>query len=75
MEFVKEVRGKGLMMGVETDSGERVFEAVKAMLRAGVIALPDGPEGDVLALTPPIGISGDEIVFAVESMKTALAIS
>jgi 4-aminobutyrate aminotransferase-like enzyme len=72
LDFVKEIRGRGLMMGVETDSGERVIDAVKAMLRAGVIALPDGPEGDVLALTPPLGISALEVDFAAEVMKKCL---
>jgi acetylornithine/succinyldiaminopimelate/putrescine aminotransferase len=72
LDFVKEIRGRGLMMGVETDSGERVIDAVKAMLRAGVIALPDGPEGDVLALTPPLGISAVEVDFAVEVMRKCL---
>jgi 4-aminobutyrate aminotransferase-like enzyme len=60
------------MMGVETDSGERVLAAVKQMLREGVLALPDGPEGDVLALTPPFSINVEEIRFAVDSMKRSL---
>jgi len=72
MDFVKEIRGRGLMMGVATDSGERVINAVKTMLRGGVIALPDGPEGDVLALTPPFGIDAEEVDFAVEVVKRAL---
>ncbi len=72
LPFVKETRGRGLMWGVETDSGERVLEAVKSMLRAGVIALPDGPEGDVLALTPPFSVTEQEIRFAVESMRKGL---
>lgn len=72
LDFVKCVRGRGLMMGVVTDSGERVLEAVKSMLRAGVIALPDGPVGDVLALTPPFSVTEDEIAFAVEEMIRSL---
>jgi 4-aminobutyrate aminotransferase-like enzyme len=60
------------MMGVVTDSGERVLEAVKSMLRAGVIALPDGPVGDVLALTPPFSVTEEEIAFAVEEMIRSL---
>jgi len=72
LDFVKEVRGRGLMMGVETDSGERVLSAVKQMLRAGVLALPDGPSGDVLALTPPFSISDKEIDFAVQTMEHSL---
>ncbi len=70
--FVKEIRGRGLMMGVEADSGERVLEAVKHMLRSGVIALPDGPEGDVLALTPPFSVTEQEIRFAVEVLRNGL---
>ncbi len=69
LDVVKEVRGIGLMMGVQMDSGERVLDLVKAMLRAGVIALPDGPKGDVLALTPPLGISGEEMEFSMELLK------
>jgi 4-aminobutyrate aminotransferase-like enzyme len=72
LNVVKEVRGMGLMMGVQMDSGERVLDLVKAMLRAGVIALPDGPKGDVLALTPPLGISGDEIEFSMNLLKSLM---
>jgi 4-aminobutyrate aminotransferase-like enzyme len=60
------------MMGVQFDSGERVLELVKAMLRAGAIALPDGPEGDVLALTPALGISGEEIDFSIDLIHSLL---
>jgi 4-aminobutyrate aminotransferase-like enzyme len=60
------------MMGVETDSGVRVLKAVKHMLRAGVIALPDGPAGDVLALTPPFSVSEEEILYAIEAMQVGL---
>jgi len=66
---VKEIRGRGLMMGIQTDSGEKVLEAVKGLLRDGVIALPDGPLGDVLALTPPFSVTEEEIQFAVEAMR------
>jgi 4-aminobutyrate aminotransferase-like enzyme len=70
LDVVREVRGMGLMMGVQMDSGERVLDLVKAMLRAGVIALPDGPKGDVLALTPPLGITDDEIEFSMNLLKS-----
>jgi 4-aminobutyrate aminotransferase-like enzyme len=69
---VKGIRGRGLMMGVATDSGDRVLEAVKGLLRDGVIALPDGPEGDVIAFTPPFAISDDEIDFAVGKLRNRL---
>ncbi len=72
LDYVKEIRGRGLMMGVETDSGDRVMDAVKGLLRDGVIALPDGPVGDVVAMTPPLSISREEIDFAVGRLKERL---
>lgn len=69
---VKEVRGRGLMMGVEMDSGERVLDLTKALLRVGVIVLPDGPKGEVLALTPPLGISSEEIDFSMGLLRNLI---
>ncbi len=71
---IRGVRGRGLMMGVVADSGEKVLAAVKSMLRAGVIALPDGPEGDVLALTPPFTVSKAEIDFSVAALRAGMEI-
>jgi 4-aminobutyrate aminotransferase-like enzyme len=73
MDGVTEVRGIGLMMGIEMDSGEKVLDLTKKLLRAGLIVIPDGPKGDVLALTPPLGISAEEIDFTIQAVKTALA--
>jgi|TARA_B110000037_G_scaffold85564_1_gene101441 4-aminobutyrate aminotransferase-like enzyme len=72
LNCVKEIRGRGLMMGVETDSGDRVLEAVKGLLRDGVIALPDGPIGDVVAMTPPLSISREEVEFAIRRLREHL---
>ncbi len=69
---VSEIRGRGLMMGLQLDSGDRVIGAVKALLRNGVIALPDGPLGDVIAITPPFTISKIEIDYAVERLRELL---
>ena len=69
---VKNIRGEGLMMGVETDSGERALQAVKGLLQDGILALPDGPHGDVVALTPPFCVSREEIHFAVGKLRARL---
>lgn len=69
----REIRGRGLMMGVETDSGSRALGAVKALLQEGIMALPDGPAGDVVAFTPPYCVSSDEIRFAVNLLRECLA--
>ncbi|MEY3395551.1 MAG: hypothetical protein RL346_1787 [Verrucomicrobiota bacterium] len=60
------------MMGIEMDSGERVMSMVKRLLCEGIIVLPDGPSGHVLALTPPLGIIAEEIDFALHSVEHAL---
>jgi 4-aminobutyrate aminotransferase-like enzyme len=61
------------MMGVETDSGERALQAVKDFLQDGIIALPDGPHGDVVAFTPPFCVSPQEIDFAVGILRSRLS--
>lgn len=70
---VKTIRGEGLMMGVETDSPARALDAVKGLLQDGILALPDGPDGDVVAFTPPFCVSPEEIDFAVGKLRGRLS--
>lgn len=72
LSCVRQIRGLGLMMGVETDSGTRALDAVKGLLQDGVIALPDGPVGDVIAFTPPFCVSPEEIGFSVGKLRERL---
>lgn len=66
---VKEVRGRGLMLGVvlEQPVAKRV---VTLGLEQGVIL--NAPEDNVIRLTPPLVISDDEIARAVERLAAAL---
>jgi acetylornithine/succinyldiaminopimelate/putrescine aminotransferase len=76
--FVDEWRGVGLMQALELrhpdgqPAGDICIELVKGLLKDGILALPDAPEGHVLALTPPLGISDEEIAFVVERIRTRL---
>jgi 4-aminobutyrate aminotransferase-like enzyme len=69
-----EIRGPGLMKGLEfrksdgAPDGDRVIAMVKALLKRGFIALPDAPEGHVLALTPPVLLDDAEIAAAVDAI-------
>jgi 4-aminobutyrate aminotransferase-like enzyme len=54
---VVEVRGRGLMLGVELDTPERSDEVVERALQAGWILIQAGPDGRVLSLTPPLNVS------------------
>ena len=46
------VRGRGLMLGVET--GARSLGIARALLSRGYLVLPAGMNAEVLALTPPV---------------------
>jgi 4-aminobutyrate aminotransferase-like enzyme len=61
------------MMGVEIESGSLALAAVKGLLQEGIIALPDGPQGDVVAFTPPFCVSPEEIDFALKKLREQLA--
>jgi 4-aminobutyrate aminotransferase/(S)-3-amino-2-methylpropionate transaminase len=54
---VADVRGLGLLLAIECDTGERVSRACARALAQGVIVLPSGDDGGVLSLTPPLGIA------------------
>ncbi|HJL19691.1 MAG TPA: aspartate aminotransferase family protein [Sandaracinaceae bacterium LLY-WYZ-13_1] len=51
---VVEVRGRGLMIGVELEDGDRTLALVQTLLERGWITLPAGASGEVLQLTPPL---------------------
>ena len=71
---VHEIRGPGLMKGIElrepdgAPAGSRVVDLVIRLLKRGYIALPDAPEGHVLALTPPLVLTAPEINAAVDAI-------
>ncbi len=54
---VREVRGQGLMAGIELDSAARAAHIVRQALESGWILLGEGADGRVLSLTPPLVIS------------------
>ena len=67
---IVEVRGRGMMWGVELShpSGELLAD----LLKAGLIMLADGKDGNVLAFTPPFSIAPPEIDFSCEVIERLL---
>jgi 4-aminobutyrate aminotransferase/(S)-3-amino-2-methylpropionate transaminase len=54
---VREVRGRGLMVGVELEGGgARALAVTRRLLASGWIVLTGGATGDALTLTPPLDI-------------------
>ena len=77
--LIHEVRGHGLMLGVELrhpdgrPAGDVAGGILSEMLQRGIIMLADGPAGNVLAFTPPFGLSDEEMEFVVDQIQRLLA--
>jgi 4-aminobutyrate aminotransferase/(S)-3-amino-2-methylpropionate transaminase len=65
---VVEVRGLGLMLGVECARPEIAHAGAQAMLERGYVLLPSGPEGRVLSLTPPLSIEEGALFEACDAL-------
>lgn len=66
---IKEVRGKGLMLGVQLED-KNPKDLVKRLLENGMVALTAGK--DVLRLLPPLTISEEEIKKGLNILRSCL---
>lgn len=69
---VVEVRGVGLMVGVQLADAGTAARVQQACLDAGVLVLTCGPGDDVLRLIPPLTISDDELEHGLAVLGAAL---
>jgi 4-aminobutyrate aminotransferase-like enzyme len=76
-EFLKQLcpamRGVGLMAGLDVDDGAVAMKAIKRLLRAGYIFLPEGEHGNVISFTPPLIITERQISNSIRALAEALA--
>ena len=70
---VADVRGRGLLWGVELRSRQSAAAWVAAARRRGVLILAGGPEGRVAQLLPPLTIAEAQLAGALELLEEALA--
>jgi len=70
---VHEVRGLGLMIGIECESGEISLAATQRLLERGFVLLPSGEGGRVLSLTPPLTIGESALEQALAAIIETLA--
>ena len=68
----REVRGRGLLLGIECDSTERAASACARALERGVIVLSSGDDGRVLSITPPLSIERDVLDQALTVLSECL---
>ncbi|MBV9102549.1 MAG: aspartate aminotransferase family protein [Candidatus Eremiobacteraeota bacterium] len=69
--FVRDVRGRGALWGVECDTAERVRDWTIAALKRGLIVLPAGQRGEVLQLSPPLVIDDTQLGRALDLLEAA----
>ncbi|SFE72959.1 acetylornithine transaminase [Alteribacillus iranensis] len=65
---VKEVRGKGLMIGIELT--EPAADYIKEVQKKGVLVIGAGP--NVIRLLPPLTIEWDTLMKGIEAVKAVL---
>lgn len=67
---IKEVRGKGLFIGIEVKGGN-AMDFCASLLDLGLIV--NDSHGHTIRISPPLNISDDEIDFLVERLAAVLA--
>jgi ornithine--oxo-acid transaminase len=69
--LVQDVRGKGLLVGVEVDPARATARrVVEALIARGVLS--KDTHGTVVRFAPPLVIEAEEIGTAVEALRDAL---
>jgi 4-aminobutyrate aminotransferase-like enzyme len=69
---VSDVRGRGLLFGVQLADAATAAAVVRRSLRAGAIFLQSGVEGDVIAISPPLVIEERQLFCAIDTLEAAL---
>jgi 4-aminobutyrate aminotransferase-like enzyme len=69
---VGEPRGLGLLQGVPVPAAGRALRVADRCLAEGVLLLAEGPDLDVLAITPPAVITDRQLDHALDVVEAAL---
>ena len=70
-QLVRDVRGKGLMLGVEFDTAEHAEEVQWASFQAGLLVLECGKTS--VRMSPPLTVSEDEMATGLRLFSEAVA--
>lgn len=69
---VAEVRGMGMLLGIDFGSTGAGVEIARLALGHGLLTLPAGDRGEVLELTPPLGMTDEQMAYATETLTTVI---
>jgi len=70
---ISDVRGRGLLLGIECDGALRAARACAGSLARGVIALTSGDPSRVVSITPPLGIDPELLLACLALVAEELA--
>ena len=70
---IVDIRGSGLMIGMELPSAEKARNFIAQAIQSGLILLPSGPGHNVISITPPFIISEKEILYSVSQFDKILS--
>lgn len=72
MRNVVDVRGRGLLWGIELRDSGIADSTVKRGLRSGVILLQSGPTGSTISLSPPLTIGDRQLRRGIDLLEAAI---
>jgi len=73
LSAVLDVRGRGMLWGVQLRDGPTASRAVRRALASGAMLLQSGPEGEVLSIAPPLVIGEADLHRGLDVVETTLA--
>lgn len=71
--LIKEVRGTGLMLGVDFGASEPVKKIINTCLQKKLVLISTGGDGTVIRFIPPLNVSKKQIDAALEIFASAIA--
>lgn len=70
--IVREVRGRGLLWGIDFPDAATAERVVVEALARGVIALQAGPDGNVVQIAPPLVITKRQLYRAIDILESII---
>jgi 4-aminobutyrate aminotransferase / (S)-3-amino-2-methylpropionate transaminase / 5-aminovalerate transaminase len=69
---LREVRGRGLLLGLEFDAPAKALTLMQALLERGYITVPAAADASVLSLTPPLTITPAQLTGFTAALDASL---
>jgi 4-aminobutyrate aminotransferase-like enzyme len=70
---VRDVRGRGMLWGVQLSDAASAKAVVTRSLARGVILLQSGTNGDTISISPPLVIGEEPLLRAIDVLEEAIA--